>query len=376
MTERRARAWRRPGFTALVALAALAAAPAGGGFSGGTVKKEKVVLQLKWVTQAQFAGYYAAKAKGCYDQAGLDVVISAGGPDVVPEQVVLDGKAQFAIDWLPSLMATRDKGGDIVNIAQLFNRSSIAEVVWKDTGITSFCQLRNRKVGVWMNGYQFEQFAALQRCGIDPFDKQQVTIVAQPFSMEPLLKRQLDAVAADTYNELPLVLETRNPKTGKLFQLSELNVFKMQDQGTGMLEDGIFVKGSWLKSPKNQDAATRFLEASFKGWIYCRDHLADCTKIVLKNAPTLGKSHQTWQMNEINALIWPASAAGIGVMDAASFARTSSIAQKFKILKKAPSGAYVDLYARAAVADLKKQGIDVVGAGWKKATVTVTAGGR
>jgi NitT/TauT family transport system substrate-binding protein len=366
---------KRLALIALVALEALVAAAIAVAASSGSAKKDKVTLQLKWVTQAQFAGYYAAKAKGYYDQARLDVTISAGGPDIVPEQVVLDGKAQFGIDWLPSLLATRDKGGDIVNIAQVFTRSSTAEVVWKDTGITNFCQLRGRKVGVWLSGNQFEQFAALQKCGIDPNNKNDVTIVSQPFSMDLFLKRQVDAASADTYNELALVLETKNPKTGKLYQLSDLHVFKMQDQGTGMLEDGIFAKGSWLKNAKNQDVAKRFIEASLKGWVFCRDHLQDCTNIVLKNGPTLGHGHQLWQMNEINALIWSAPM-GVGVMDKASYSRTASIAQKFEIVKKAPSGAYVDTYAKAAVAALKKQGVDVTGWSWKKATVAVTPGGK
>jgi NitT/TauT family transport system substrate-binding protein len=366
---------RRRARSILAVLVASIAAAVGVAPSSGTATKTKATLQLKWVTQAQFAGYYAAKAKGYYNQAGLDLTINAGGPDVVPEQVVLDGKAQFGIDWLPSLLATRDKGGDIVNIAQVFARSGTAEVVWKSSGLTSFCELRGRRVGVWLDG-SFEQLAALERCGIDPSNKGDVTIVPQSFSMDAFLKGQVDAASADTYNELALVLETKNPKTGKLYQLSDLTVFKMQDQGTGTLQDGIFVKGSWLKNAKNRDTARRFVEASLKGWIYCRDHLKDCTDIVLKNAPTLGHGHQLWQMNEINALIWPASPAGIGVMDSSSYTRTAAIAQRFKLIKKPPSGAYRTDLAAAAVASLRKQGLDAVGAGWRKAAVRVTPGGK
>jgi NitT/TauT family transport system substrate-binding protein len=367
---------KRYALLALAAVVAVATAAFGVAASSGSAKKDKVTLQLKWVTQGQFAGYYAAKAKGYYDQAGLDVTIRPGGPDIIPEQVVLGGQAQFGIDWLPSLLATRDKGGDLVNVSQVFTRSGVTELTWKDTGLNNFCSLKGKKVGVWLGGNEFEQFAALQKCGIDPNNKSQVTIVAQPFDMNLFLKRQIDAASAMTYNEVAQVLEQKNPKTGKLYQLSDLNVFKMQTQGTGMLEDGVFVKGSWLKNAKNQDVAKRFLEASFKGWIFCRDHLQECTNIVLKNGPTLGHGHQLWQVNEINALIWPTGHAGIGVMDPASYKRTASISQKFKIVKKAPSGAYIDTYAKAAVADLKKQGVDVVGAGWKKATVTVTPGGK
>jgi NitT/TauT family transport system substrate-binding protein len=359
----------------LAALAAVATAAFGVAASSGSAKKDKVTLQLKWVVQGQFAGYYAAKAKGYYDQAGLDVTIRPGGPDIIPEQVVLGGQAQFGIDWFPSLLATRDKGGDLVNIAQVFGRSGTTELVWKDTGVSSFCQLKGHKVGVWLGGNEFEQFAALTKCGIDPSNKGQVTIVAQPFDMNLFLKRQVDAASAMTYNELAQVLETKNPKTGKLYTLSDLNVFKYSALGTGMLQDGIFVKGDYLKDPKNQDIAKRFLEASFKGWAYCRDNLQACTNIVLKNGPTLGHGHQLWQVNEINALIWPAPR-GIGVMDAASYKRTADISLKYKIIKKAPSGAYVDTYAKAAVAELKKQGVDVNGRSWKKATVKVTPGGK
>jgi NitT/TauT family transport system substrate-binding protein len=358
----------------LAGLAMLAITLACAGAAGGSTPMTKVTLQLKWVTQAQFGGYYAAKAKGYYAEAGLDVTINPGGPDIVPEQVVLDGKAQFGIDWLASLLAARERGGDIVNIAQVFARSATAEVVWKSSGITSFCQLRGRRVGLWP-GNQFEQLAALKKCGIDPNAKGDVTIVSQPFSMEPLLQGKVDAVSADTFNELALLLETTNPKTGKLYQLSDLKIFKMQDQGTGMLEDGIFAKGSWLKSKKNQDVARRFIEASLKGWVWCRDHFRDCVNIVLQNGPTLGKGHQVWQMNEINALIWPAPQ-GIGLMEPAAFDRTAKIAEQFKVISKKPSGAWRSDLAKAAVADLKKQGVDATGAHWSKAIVQVTPGGR
>jgi NitT/TauT family transport system substrate-binding protein len=366
---------KRFAILAVAALAAVATAAFGVAASSGSAKKDKVILQLKWVTQAQFGGYYAAKAKGFYDQAGLDVTIRPGGPDIIPEQIVLGGQAQFGIDWLPSLLATRDKGGSIVNIAQVFTRSGTTEVVWKDEGITSFCQLKGRKVGVWTGGNEFEQFAALTKCGVDPNNKSQVTIVAQPFSMDLFLKRQVDAASAETYNELGQILEAKNPKTGKLYTLNDLRVFKYNDLGTGMLQDGLFVKSDYLKDPKNRDIAKRFVEASLKGWMYCRDHLQECTNIVIKNGPTLGHGHQLWQMNEINALIWPAPL-GIGVMDPASFKRTADISLKYKIIKKQPAGAYDTSIVKAALADLKKQRLEVVDSGWQKPAVTVTPGGK
>jgi NitT/TauT family transport system substrate-binding protein len=341
--------------------------------------KTTVTLQLKWVTQAQFAGYYAALAKGYYSQQGLDVKIKVGGPTITPEQVVLGKQAEFGIDWVPSLLSFRDTGKDIVDIAQVFARSGMTELTWKDSGITTISKMRGKKVGVWCCGNENELYAALVKNGIDPKNKSHVTIVNQPFDMNLFLSRQVDAAAAMTYNELAQVLEQKNPKTGKLYTLSDLNVISMENSakgaGTAMLEDDIFARGDWLKSAANRATARKFIAASLQGWIYCRDHWRDCVNIVLKNGPALPRGHQTWQMNEINALIWP-NKLGVGIMDPKAFNRTAKIAQQFKVIKKAPSGAYRTDLAKAAVASLKAKGIDVTGAKWKKANVKVTEGGK
>jgi NitT/TauT family transport system substrate-binding protein len=337
-------------------------------------KADAVTLQLKWVTQAQFAGYYAAAAKGYYKQANLDVTIKPGGPDITPEQVVASGQAEFGIGWLPALLAARDKGGDLVNISQVFTRSGMTELTWKDSGITTIKQMKGKKVGVWCCGNENELFAALVKNNLDP--KKDVTIVNQPFDMNLFLQRKIDAAAAMTYNELAQVLETKNPKTGKLYTLKDLNVITMESAGTAMLEDGIFAQGEWLKDAANREVATRFLTASLKGWAFCRDNVAACTSIVLKNGPTLGRGHQLWQMNEINKLIWPAPL-GVGVMNPVAFARTAKIAQQFKVTSKLQGrAAYRTDLSRAAVAQLRKQGVNVTGKGYKPITVKVTAGGK
>ena len=360
---------------ALAALGALAFASLGSA-TPAAAKADKVTVQLKWVTQAQFAGYYAAAAKGYYKQFDLDVTIKTGGPDITPEQVVASGQAEFGIDWLPSLLATRDKGVDLVNIAQVFTRSGMTEMSWKTSGITSVAKMKGKKVGVWCCGNENELFAALVKNGIDPKNKSQVTIVNQPFDMTLFLQSKVDAAAAMTYNELAQVLESKNPKTGKLYQLSDLNVITMEKAGTAMLEDGLFVQGDWLKDSANVDIAKRFVAATLKGWAYCRDHVKECTNIVLKNGPTLGAGHQLWQMNEINKLIWPASL-GVGVMDPKAFARTAAIAKQFKVISKpATKAAYRTDIAKGALALLAKQKVDVTGKKWKAAVVKVTAGGK
>jgi NitT/TauT family transport system substrate-binding protein len=366
------------GIAALVVAAAawLAVAAAGSSKHARSTKLTKVTLQLKWVTQAQFAGYYAAKAKGYYQQAGLDVTIKPGGTDIIPETVVAGGAAQFGLDWVSNLLAARDSGTKLVDIAQVFQRSGMTELTWKDSGLNTIAKLRGKKVGNWLGGNQWELFAALTRAGMDPTHNKGVTIVKQPFDMNLFLRRQLDAASAMTYNELAQVLESKNPKTGKLTKLSELNVMRMEKIGTGMLEDDVFVTDKWIKSKANQAIAKKFLAASFKGWIYCRDHLNDCTRIVLANGPALPRGHQRWMMNEINALVWP-SPKGVGIMDPKSFARTARISKQFGVIKKpATSAAYRTDLARAALATLKAQHVDVYGRHWHKAKVKVTPGGK
>ena len=347
------------------------------GASPKTTKATKVTLQLKWVTQAQFAGYYAAKDQGYYDKAGLDVNLKVGGPNITPEQVVIGGGADIGLDWLPNLFATREKGGKIVSVAQVFPRSGMTEITWKSSGINTIKKMAGKTVGVWCCGNQPELFAALNKNGINPADSKDVTIFNQPFDMNAFLSGQVDAAAAMTYNELAQVLETKNPKTGKLYSLKDLNVFKMSDPsvGTGMLEDNLFVTDKWLSDKTNQDTLTKFLKASFQGWIYCRDHQAACVKIVLDNGPTLGAGHQAWQMNEINAITWP-NPSGIGLVPAAAVAQTAAIAKKYGVIKSLPTGATNYAYARKAVAQLKAEGVNTTGTTWKKLTIKVTAGGK
>ena len=356
---------------AAVATTALLSASA-----GASTKLTKVTLQLKWVTQAQFAGYYAAAAQGYYKQAGLDVNLKVGGPNITPETVVIGGGADIGLDWLPNLFATDEKGGGLVSVAQVFARSGMTEITWKTSGINSISGMRGKKVGVWCCGNQPELFAALTKNGIDPNNPSDVTIFNQPFDMNAFLSKQIDAAAAMTYNELAQVLETKNPATGKLYSLSDLNVFKMADVGTGMLEDNLFTTKKWLSDSTNQDTLVKFLKASFQGWIYCRDHQAACVNIVLKNGPTLGAGHQAWQMNEINKLVWP-NPSGIGVVPAAAVAKTATIAKTYGVIKNAPSADAVNYtYARKALAQLKSAGVNTTGTGWKAIRVTVVAGGK
>ncbi len=290
--------------------------------------KDAVTLQLKWVAQGQFVGYYAAKDQGYYDAENLDVTIRPGGPDIVPEQVVASGQAQFGVDWLPSLLANRDQGVPLVNIAQVFQYSGMREISFKTKNINSVADLKGKNVGVWVGGNEFELFATLAKNNINK--DSDVNIVAQKFDMNAFLGGELDAASAMTYNEYYQVLAAGHKP-------EELNVINFNEEGTAMLEDGLFTTEDFLKDAKNKDIAARFLRASFKGWEYCRDNVDACVQIVLKNdaSGVMTQDAQKWQVEEINKLIWPlpACAASIGYMCPDQFKQTADISNQFGVIK-------------------------------------------
>jgi NitT/TauT family transport system substrate-binding protein len=314
--------------------------------------------------------------KGLYHAEGLNVAIRVGAVEIVPQQVVATGGAQFGVAWLPKVLASREQGARLVNIAQVFQRSGTLEISWRDSGIVKPDDWRGKKVGTWGFGNEPELFAAMRKVGIDPNDPKQVTVIQQPFDMSLFLTRQVDAAQAMIYNEYAQVLEAVNPKTGQLFRPEDLHVIDFNDVGTAMLQDGIFVREDWIAEAKHRDIALKFLRGSIKGWVFCRDHYEECVDIVLKNGPTLGQSHMTWMLNEVNALIWP-SPAGIGLMDAEAYDQTVRIARQYQIIKKQPDeGAYRTDLARKALDELNRQGLDTQGLDFKKRTVQLTKGGE
>lgn len=333
-----------------------------------------VRLQLQWVTQSQFAGYFAAKAEGFYEDECLDVTILEGAVEIVPQQIVASGEAEFGIAWVPKMLASREAGADLVNIAQIFQRSGTLQVSWADTGLDSPEKWAGKRVGTWGFGNEWEVFAALRKAGIDPNDPNQVTIVQQPFDMSLLLNREIDAAQAMIYNEYAQVLEATNPETGELYQPEDLIVVDYNDVGTAMLQDHIFARESWLAEEGNEDIAVRFLRASFRGWIFCRDNFDACVQHVLDNGPTLGEGHMRWQLNEVNGLIWP-SPQGIGVLDQALYDQTVQISTDFAVLAAPPD----DAAARTDLAQVALEGLsdlDTTGEGWTRLEVEVKPGGE
>jgi NitT/TauT family transport system substrate-binding protein len=338
-----------------------------------------VKLQLQWFTQAQFGGYFAAVDQGFYKDAGLDVSIIEGGVDIVPQTVLAQGQADFAIAWVPKALASREQGAGITDVAQIYQRSGTRQVSFKDKNITKAADLKGKKVGNWGFGNEFELFAGMTKAGLDP--SKDVTLVQQQFDMQALLKGDIDAAQAMDYNEYAQVLEATNPKTGKLYTPDDFNVISWQDEGTAMLQDAIWANTEKLGDKAYQDTTVKFIEASIKGWAFCRDNLEKCRDIVVAKGSKLGASHQLWQMNEVNKLIWPATA-GAGLIDKAAWDQTVTIAQGAKnaegktVLTKAPEGlAYTNEYVEKALANLKADGVDTTGTAYQPATVTLEKGG-
>jgi NitT/TauT family transport system substrate-binding protein len=296
--------------------------------SNTTPAPDQVRLQLKWVPQAQFAGYYAASARGFYAAEGLDVTIRPGGPDTPAEDLVAGGQADIGVGWLSSLLAARDHGRPLVNIAQIFGASGMRQIAFASSGIRGPADLRGRRIAVWFAGNEYPLLATLDKYGIDR--ARDVTLVPQPFDMRLLLDRSVDAAAAMTYNEYRQVLEAG-------VRAEDLVVIDFNREGTAMLEDGLFTTKAWLARPGHRSIAARFLRASLRGWALCRDRPAECVDIVLAQSPTLGRLHQTWMMAEINKLIWNAGTpdADIGRMNADAFWRTAAIALRFGVIQRA-----------------------------------------
>jgi NitT/TauT family transport system substrate-binding protein len=336
--------------------------------------KDEVTVQLKWVAQSQFAGYYAAKDLGYYDDACLDVTIQEAGGNIVPMQQLASGNVEFAVDHAINAMVAREEGADPVNIAQVFQRGGYLQVGWADSGIKTIDDLRGTKVGSWGYGNELILYAALRGAGIEP--NVDAEIVQQPFDTSLLLRREVDTIQAKTYNEYAQLLEATNPDTGELYQPEDFVAINLNELGYDSLEDGIYAQADWLADGDNADIAERFLEASFKGWASCRDDFEGCVNIVLDAGTTLGQGHMTWMLNEINKLIWP-SPAGIGMMDADAWDRTVKVGLDGEIITAAPSDdAYRTDLAQAAVDALTAAGVDVNGTDYAPIDVQVTPGGE
>jgi len=339
-----------------------------------------VTLQLQWVAQAQFAGYYAALDQGYYTDEGLDVTIAEGGPDIVPQDVLASGDVDYAISWVPKVLGSIEQGANITDVAQIFERSATTQISFKDKNITTSSDLAGKNVGSWGYGNEWELFAGMQKSNVQIDD---INLIQQAFDMTGFLSGDIDAAQAMTYNEYAQVLETINPDTGDLFQPDDLNVIDWNDEGTAMLQDSIWANADKLESDADYAATTvKFIKASIRGWIFAANNQSEAAGIVTAAGSTLGESHQLWMTNEVSKLIFP-STNGVGMIDDAAWANTVDIAMNTKnetgatiITTDPPTTAYSNEYVEKALAELKADGVDVMGTDWTPADVTLNEGGN
>ncbi|WP_404420425.1 ABC transporter substrate-binding protein [Thalassospira australica] len=274
---------------------------------------DEVTLQLKWVTQAQFAGYYVALDKGFYEEADLDVTINPGGPDIAPPQVIAGGGADVIVDWMPSALASREKGVALVNIAQPFAKSGMMLTCLKETGVESPDDFPGRTLGVWFFGNEYPFLSWMSKLGI-PTDggENGVTVLKQGFNVDPLLQKQADCISTMTYNEYWQVIDAGITE-------DQLNVFKYEDQGVATLEDGLYVLEDNLKDEAFVEKMGRFVAASMKGWQWAKENPEDAAMIVLDNDATGAQTekHQIRMMQEIAKLL-----DDDGKLDEAAYQRT------------------------------------------------------
>lgn len=349
------------------------------------VALQPVRLMLQWLPQAQFGGYYAADCLGYFAEAGLDVEIIPTGGDIVPQEALFAGEADYAIAWVPKVLGSIEASGiEVTNIAQIFQESGTLQVSWKGDGIESVADFEGKRIGSWGFGNEWEIFAAMAAEGLDSTS---VSITTQDFSMNALLDGDVDAAQAMTYNEWAQVLETVNPETGALYTEADFDVVSYSDTVGAMLQDAIWARTGDLADPAFATQTVEFLKAVIKGWVYTRDNpeegasIAYAAALDAAAAFPVGPGHQLWMMNEVNKLVWPAPD-GIGVIDADAWAQTvdgslASVNQDgVKLITTAPpASAYSNEYILAALEALGGEGIDLTGSGFSPITVSLKAGG-
>jgi NitT/TauT family transport system substrate-binding protein len=349
---------------------------ASGGDAGGLTP---VTLQLQWLPQAQFAGYYAAVDQGFFEEEGLDVEIVPSGGDIVPQDALANGDADYAIAWVPKVLGSIEQGADLTNVGQIFQRSGTLQVAWADSGIDSVADFEGKKIGSWGFGNEWEIFAAM---AAEDLDASTVDIVTQDFNMNAFLQGDIDAAQAMTYNEYAQVLETTDPDTGELYQPEDLNVISYADTAGGMLQDAIWADTERLASDDAYaDTTVAFLKAVIKGWAFARDNVDAAAEITVAAGSSWGPSHELWMANETNKLIWP-SENGIGVIDEAAWDQTvagalAAVNEQGQnlITEEPPATAYDNTYVEQAIDELGDD-VDTTGADYTPADVELVEGGN
>ncbi|WP_027853822.1 ABC transporter substrate-binding protein [Marinobacterium litorale] len=309
---------------------------------------DPLTLQLKWVTQAQFGGYYVALEKGFYEEAGLDMTIKPGGPDIAPPQVIAGGGADVIVEWMPAALASREKGLPLVNIGQIFNKSGMMLTCLKSSGIEQPMDVKDKTLGVWFFGNEYPFLAWMSKLGIATDGSEGgVTVLKQGFNVDPIFQGQADCVSTMNYNEYGQVLD------GGLTP-EELTVFSYEDQGVAMLEDGLYTTEEKLQDPEMVDKLARFLSASVKGWKWAAENPEEAAEIVLEYDDTGAQTedHQIRMAKEVAKLL-EGNPKEIGYLDPAAFDRTVDIllsGDSAPVITEKPEGAWThEVYEKSGL---------------------------
>ncbi|WAB81661.1 ABC transporter substrate-binding protein [Microcella daejeonensis] len=377
-TPRRLATFSALGLTAALALTACASGSPGE--AGGDDELTPVSLQLQWLPQGQFAGYFAAAEQGYFEEAGLDVEIIPSGGDIVPQDALSNGDVDYAIAWVPKVLGSIEAGANVTNIAQIFQRSGTLQVAWADSGIESVADFEGKKIGSWGFGNEWEIFAAMAEEGLDSTS---VEIITQDFNMNAFLSGDIDAAQAMTYNEFAQVLETTNPDTGELYTEEDLNVISYEETVGAMLQDAIWADTERLESDEAyQETTVAFLKAVIKGWVYAAENPEEASQITIDAGSGWGPSHELWMVNETNKLIWPAPN-GIGFIDETAYQNTVDAALSATnetgarlITEEPPASAWTNEYIEQALAELEEEGVDIYGESFAPIDVELLEGGN
>jgi NitT/TauT family transport system substrate-binding protein len=285
---------------------------------------QKASLRLKWLPQAQFAGFYVAAAKGYYKAEGIDLTINPGGPNLLTENLVATGADTFGLSGgTDSVFAARDKGLPIVCIGVSHQITPFIFVTRKDGPVKTIQDFKGKTVTTWFTGANHVLNGMLAKEGIKP---DELKIQPQQVSVTPFVDGNVDVITATYYNEF-YTIQSRMPK-------DSLKTFVAEDYGITFPRDTLIVAEATAK--EKPELIKAFLRASLKGW---KDAFSDpkgAVDTVMAAAPTLDRAQQEFMLTEVKRLMTAGAAAKNGVfwIDADAVKTAHDFFLKYGVISK------------------------------------------
>jgi len=272
-------------------------------------------LQLKWKHQFQFAGYYAAKAKGYYRQAGLDVTLIEAPADIEPAQLVLQGKAEFGIANSDVLLL-RAKGNPVVVLAAIYQHSPLIFLALKQSGINNIHQLAGKRV--MLEPHADELIAYLKKEGITT---EQIIQSPHTFNTSSLVEGKADAMSAYSTDE-PFFLQQKG--------IPYLE-FSPRAGGIDFYGETLFTTEKMIHEHPRE--VREFLNASLLGWQYALKHPEEIIDLILRDySQRHRRDHLLFEAKESRQLIMP-DVVEIGYMNPGRWQAIADIYRELGMLK-------------------------------------------